>query len=35
MYPPLPSALLKVVPGGGDIVDRRFVPGGVLPSVAQ
>ena len=35
MYPPLPFALPRVVPEGGDVVDGRFVPGGVLPSVSQ
>lgn len=30
MYPPLPFALPRVVPEGGDLVDGRFVPGGVL-----
>ena len=35
MYPPLPFALPRVVPEGGDVVDGRFVPGGVWPSVSQ
>lgn len=35
MYPPLPFALPRVVPEGGDIIDGKYVPGGVLPSVSQ
>ena len=33
MYPPLPFALPRVVPDGGDTVDGRYVPGGVLLSL--
>ena len=29
LYPPLPFALPRVVPEGGDYVDGQFVPGGV------
>ncbi|KAL9116200.1 MAG: hypothetical protein Q9227_000571 [Pyrenula ochraceoflavens] len=29
MYPPLPLALPRIVPPGGDTVDGYFVPGGV------
>ena len=29
MYPPLPFALPRVVPSGGDVVDGHFLPAGV------
>lgn len=29
MYPPVPSTQNRVVPGKGDTVDGRWVPGGV------
>ena len=32
MYPPLPFALPRVVPEGGDTVDGKFVPAGVSKS---
>ena len=35
IYPPLPFALPRVVPEGGSIIDGRFVPAGVLPSVSK
>ena len=31
IYPPLPFALPRVVPDGGDTVDGHFLPGGVSP----
>lgn len=33
IYPPLPLALPRVVPEGGDIVDGHFLPSGVRPSI--
>lgn len=32
MYPPLPFALPRVVPEGGDTVDGHFLPAGVSKS---
>lgn len=29
MLPPLPLGLPRIVPGGGDTVDGRYIPGGV------
>jgi len=29
LYPPAPAALPRVVPKGGEVIDGRFVPGGV------
>jgi cytochrome P450 len=34
IYPPLPIALPRVVPDGGDTVDCHHLPGGVSPSPA-
>lgn len=33
IFPPLPLALPRIVPQGGDTVDGHFVPGGVGVSV--
>ena len=35
LYPPLPFALPRVVPHGGDTVDGHFLPGGVSARVDE
>ncbi|KAL2001924.1 hypothetical protein VTN02DRAFT_982 [Thermoascus thermophilus] len=34
IYPPVPSILPRLVPEGGAVIDRRFVPGGTSVSIA-
>lgn len=32
IYPPAPAAFPRVVPKGGEVIDGKFVPGGVSPA---
>lgn len=34
MFPPVPVSLPRVVPGRGEDIDGRFVPGGVSSSIS-